>query len=346
MKDNPQLQHVDLPIWLAVKIKFEGLWASNTPCKPSAIRPRDQDDPHDDAHSEGEIILKRQKMYEHGTYVLSSSGQVNESKPGPSTSEMSHIVDEAKLHEVVNEMLRQRCTSGDEHQYNIDQMQNFLKNDIVWESKKRDFIFTISIKANSSRSKLPKISQSSCTISEIIARRTNGSIVSINESDYKNLNKNDIEDLYLLIVNNKVDNYAETGLLWSLSVFIRILVIWERIHDFHLSVKSYQQKVNHTAPTTTFLGIEKYNMFSIVFELVYGIIYKNNKKEKRVMRHQEVHKLCDATLKRVLERLRSYINNVKHGYVTPDLSKEDVEYLQLFEEETSERFKHRDQMRR
>ncbi|GJZ85533.1 hypothetical protein Tco_0650872 [Tanacetum coccineum] len=87
-------------------------------------------------------------------------------------------------------------------------------------------------------------------------------------------------------------------------------------------------------------------MFSIVYEPIYGIIYKNNKKEKRVMRHQEIHKFCDAMLKRVLEGLKSYNNDVKHGYVTPSLSKEDVEYLQLFEEEIKERLKHRDQMRR
>ncbi|GJX56726.1 hypothetical protein Tco_0286623 [Tanacetum coccineum] len=151
-------------------------------------------------------------------------------------------------------------------------------------------------------------------IAEIVARRANGSIVSITESDYKNLNKNDIEDLYLLIVNGKVDDYAETGLLWSLSVFIK--------------------------------SIEKYKVFSIVSEPVYGIIYKNSLKEKRVMRHQEVHKLCDATLKRVLEGLKIYNKNVKHGYVIPSLKKEDVEYLQLFEEDIEERLKHRDQMRR
>ncbi|GJV51777.1 hypothetical protein Tco_1447518 [Tanacetum coccineum] len=115
---------------------------------------------------------KEDKTSEHGTYVFGelSSGQVNESELGPSTlgnqeqlddfdfwtdsyatdddelptekvsqdlvEEMSQIVDEAKLHKVVDEMLRQRCTSGDEHQYHIDQMQNFLKNDIVWESRK------------------------------------------------------------------------------------------------------------------------------------------------------------------------------------------------------------------
>nr|GEW40058.1 hypothetical protein [Tanacetum cinerariifolium] len=73
MKDNPQLQHDDLPIWLALKIKFEGLHAFNTPCRSSAIRPRDQDDPHDDAHPEGENSAKRHKTSEHGTYDFGES---------------------------------------------------------------------------------------------------------------------------------------------------------------------------------------------------------------------------------------------------------------------------------
>ncbi|GKB89347.1 hypothetical protein Tco_0961619 [Tanacetum coccineum] len=182
-------------------------------------------------------------------------------------------------------------------------------------------------------------------LTEIIARRANGRIVSITESDYKNLNKNDIKDMYLLIVNNKVDDYVETGLLWSLSVFIRSTLSRERVHDFRQGVERYQHKVNLTTPTITFLGIKKYKVLSIVCEPMYVIIYNNNKKEKRVMRHQEIHKFCHATLKRVLEGLKSYNNDVKHGYMTPSLSKKDVEYLQLFEEEIDEWLKHRDQMR-
>ncbi|GJZ26921.1 hypothetical protein Tco_0571174 [Tanacetum coccineum] len=370
--------HDDLPICLTLTYKFERLYVSDTSYRPSAVLLRDQDDPNEDAHPEGENSAKRKKTSEHGTYVFgeSSSSQDNESEPSPSTSgnqeqlydfdfwtdsygtdddelptekvsqelveEMSQIVDEAKLRKV-----------------------------------KRNLSLTTSIKAHSSRLKLPKRSQSSCTIScqtdLLYLKKGNSGPEKIVMSLHKfpavifldddieertskwvdkcvkkfnpyarysvehwknphakifyikkqkepekpkevNLNKNDIEDLYLLIVNGKVDDYAETGLMWSLSVFIR--------------------------------SIEKYKVFSIVSEPVYGIIYKNNKKEKRVMRHQEVHKFCDATLKRVLEGLKSYNNNVKHGYVTLSLSKEDVEYLQLFEEEIEERLKHRDQMRR
>ncbi|GJR08488.1 hypothetical protein Tco_0791140 [Tanacetum coccineum] len=130
----------------------------------------DEDDPHDDAHPEGENSAKRQKTSKYEAYVSreSSSGQVYEEERGPSTSsnqeqeddydfwtdsyasdddeipskqvsqdimeEVSLTIDEAKLKKMADEMLRQRCTSGDEHQYHIDQMKNFLKSDIVWEN--------------------------------------------------------------------------------------------------------------------------------------------------------------------------------------------------------------------
>ncbi|GKF38228.1 hypothetical protein Tco_0118289 [Tanacetum coccineum] len=120
MKDNPWLQQDDLLIWLALKYKFERLHMSDTSCRPSAVRLRDHDDPHDDAHSEGENSAKRQKTSEHGIYVFeeSSSGQDNKSEPDDDVlptekvsqelvKEMSQTVDEAKLCKVVNETLRQ-----------------------------------------------------------------------------------------------------------------------------------------------------------------------------------------------------------------------------------------------
>ncbi|GJW75826.1 retrovirus-related pol polyprotein from transposon TNT 1-94 [Tanacetum coccineum] len=247
-----------------------GYLSENLKTRPFAVRPRDQDDPHDDAHPEGENSPSTSGNQEQlddfdfwtDSYATYDDEIPTQKVPQELMDEMSHTVDEEKLGKVTYWEL------GHEHKF----------------------------------------------ITDIVARRANGSIVSITESDYKNLNKNDIEDMYLLIVNNKVDDYAETSLLWSLSVFIRSTVIWGRV-------------------------------FFIVSEPVYGIIYKNSKKEKRVMRHQKVHKFCDATLKRVLEGLKSYNNDVKHGYVISSLSNEDAEYLQLFKEETEERLKHRNQMR-
>ncbi|GKD75567.1 hypothetical protein Tco_1333849, partial [Tanacetum coccineum] len=78
-------------------------------------------------------------------------------------------------------------------------------------------------------------------ITKIIVRRAKGKIDTITKPDYKYLNKNDIEDMYLLCINDKVKDYRETGLLESLVVFIRATVIWERVYDFQLGMESYQQ---------------------------------------------------------------------------------------------------------
>ncbi|GKC99721.1 hypothetical protein Tco_1169996, partial [Tanacetum coccineum] len=124
------MQQQDIAIWLALQMKFETLQVTQTTCRTFVVRPRDHDDPHDDAPPEGENSAKRQKTStsKYEAHVTGeSSEQVNEIEQSPSSSELKKIVDE---------MLRQRCTSGDEHQYHIDQMKNFLKSDIVWESRK------------------------------------------------------------------------------------------------------------------------------------------------------------------------------------------------------------------
>ncbi|GJT84643.1 hypothetical protein Tco_1066360 [Tanacetum coccineum] len=391
--------------------------------KADPLLQQQQDDPHDDAHPGGGNSAKRQNTSEYEAYVSgeSSSGQVNVKEPGPSTSvtqdimeEIPLTIDEAKLKKMVDEMLRQRCTSGYEHQDPeapaltlINQDLLYLKkgnlgpekivlslykflaivfndDDIeertsIWVNKcikkfnpyarygvenwknPHAKIFYIRRQKEPGRPKEEIYSNSKIVqviktywelghehkfITEIVARRANDCIVSITEPDYKNLNKNDIEDMYMLIVNNKVPDYANTGLLWSLSVFIRSSVIWERVYDFQLRIESYQQKINLTAPTITFPGIEEYDVFSIVYEPIHGIIYTNSKKEKRVMIHSEIHKFCDATLRRTLEGLKSYYNDVKYGYVQKELTNDEVEFLKLFEEEIEVRLNYRDQMRR
>ncbi|GJV57805.1 hypothetical protein Tco_1458810 [Tanacetum coccineum] len=439
------------------KMMFERTHVPQTTWRPSAIRLRDQEDPHDDDHPEGDN--SNQEHDDDFDFWTDSYASNDDEIPTKQVSqdimeEISLTIDEAKLKKMVDEMIRQRCTLRDEHQYHIDQMKNFLQSDIVWESRKEILdspclrkatplvlscqrnpdapalslinqdllylkkgnsgpekivlslykfpvvifndddieertsrwvnkcvkkfnpyarygvehwknphakIFYIKKQKEPGRPKEEIYSNSKIVqviktywelghehkfITKIVARRANYCIVSITEPDYKNLNTNDIEDIYLLIINGKVTNYADTGLLWSLSVFIRSSVIWERVHDFQLGIESYQQKVNLTAPIMTFPGIEEYEVFSIVYEPVHGIIYKNSKKEKRVMRHSEIHKFCDATLMRVLEGLKSYNNDVKYGYVQKELTSDEVEYLKLFEEEIEVRLKYQNQMRR
>ncbi|GJW84198.1 hypothetical protein Tco_0157343 [Tanacetum coccineum] len=133
--------------------------------------------------------------------------------------------------------------------------------------------------------------------------RENNKPDSFSEADFKYLNKNDIEDMYYLCLNKKV-NYRENKLLNSLITFIRSRVIWERVHDFQLGIESYQIKINLTAPTLIFLGIEAKYPYSIVDKPTTCLIYLNSKEEKRVMDLIEIVKFCDATLERVLKELK------------------------------------------
>ncbi|GJW10034.1 hypothetical protein Tco_1575861 [Tanacetum coccineum] len=349
MKDSDKLYNDDLSIWWSLKIKSDKPTPVATSCRTVVIRPRDHDDHHDDAHLEGENSAKRHKI--------------------------------------------------EEHQYHVDKMHNYLKNDIIWESKKerlslptlqkptpayhscqrnskappmtllnqdlfylkygnsRPKKYTLSlykfpavpfpdddIEEQTSRwkekrdkpeevysdSKIVELIRTSYElghehkfITEIILRRTNGKIDPITKPDYKYLNKNDIEDLYLLCINGKVDNYKEAGSLGSLTVFIKSTTIWERVHDLQLGMEIYQQNVNLTTSIITFPGIEREKLLTITFEPVVGMIYENSKKEKRVM----IHKFCDATLKRFLEKLKKYNKDVKYRYVVPSPSDADAEYL-------------------
>ncbi|GJS86189.1 hypothetical protein Tco_0752730 [Tanacetum coccineum] len=126
MKNNPQLQQQDIAIWLALQMKFETLQVPQTTCRTSSVRPRDQNnpyddappegensakrqktsetfsvrlrdqnDPYDDAPPEGENSAKRQKTSEYEAYVTGeSSGQVNESEQSPSSLGNQEEVDD------------------------------------------------------------------------------------------------------------------------------------------------------------------------------------------------------------------------------------------------------------
>ncbi|GJX65284.1 hypothetical protein Tco_0299627 [Tanacetum coccineum] len=180
---------------------------------------------------------------------------------------------------------------------------------------------------------------------QIIVIRENDKPDSFSEADFKYLNKNDIEDLYYLCRNKKV-NYRGTKLMNSLITFTKSRVIWERVHDFQLGIESYQVKVNLTAPTLTFLGIETYEPYSIVDKPNTGLIYLNNKNEKRVMYLVEIVKFCDATLEKVLKEVKLKIFQSEPWKKPPLLGELDRDIMRAFEREITKRLKHREQMMR
>ncbi|GJU30661.1 hypothetical protein Tco_1174250 [Tanacetum coccineum] len=296
-----------------LQMKFERNTVPQTACRTLAVRPRDQDDPHDDAHPEGEN--RNQEQDDDFDFWTDSYASDDDEIPTKQVSqdimeEVSLTIDEAKLRKMADEIKEilvsshPRKTTPLVHSRQKDPEApalSLINQDLLYLKKGNSGPEKIILKQKEpgkskeeiySNSKIVQVIKTYWElghehkfITEIVARRANDCIV---------------------------PNYADTGMLWSLLIFIRSTVIWERVHDFQLGIESYQQKVNLTAPTMTFPGIKDHEMFSIIYEPVHGIIYKNSKKEKRVMRHSEIHKFCDATLNRVLEGLKSYNNNVKY----------------------------------
>ncbi|GJS48722.1 hypothetical protein Tco_0598843 [Tanacetum coccineum] len=228
----------------------------------SAIHPRDQDDPHDDAHPEGRIVLK-------GRRRLSME---------PMFLEIHHLVD--KYVKKFNPYAR----------YSIEHLKNPHAKFFYIKRQKEPGKPKEKVYSNSKTVQVIKIygelGHEHKFVIEIIARRANCSIVPITEPNYKNLNKNDIEDMYLLCINDEVGDYAKTRLVWSLSVFIKSTVIWERVHDFQLGVESYQQKVNLTAPHqhSTFPGHDKEKecFLHLLETNKWQLITRTTRKKKRV----------------------------------------------------------------
>ncbi|GJX40700.1 hypothetical protein Tco_0255690 [Tanacetum coccineum] len=151
---------------------------------------------------------------------------------------------------------------------------------------------------------------------QIIVMRENDKPDSFSEADFKYLNKKDIEDLYYLCRNKKV-NYRETKLMNSLITFIRSLVFNALLNRNYIVDK----------PST-------------------GLIYLNNKDEKRVMYLKKIVKFCDVTLEKVLKEVKLKIFQSEPWRKPPLIGELDCNILRAFEREITKRLSHQEQMRR
>ncbi|GJY16328.1 hypothetical protein Tco_0386750 [Tanacetum coccineum] len=110
-------------------------------------------------------------------------------------------------------------------------------------------------------------------LKEIVLRRVDYKEYKISEADFKNLHLNDIEDLYLLHLQGKLNHLSRAN----------------KVHLFN-------------APrweATDFLFKEDYT----IVHKPRAIIYKDRNYQKKMMRETEVHKFSDDTLTGILEKL-------------------------------------------
>ncbi|GJW74021.1 hypothetical protein Tco_0133391 [Tanacetum coccineum] len=86
---------------------------------------------------------------------------------------------------------------------------------------------------------------------EIILRRADYQEYKISEKDFKNLHPNDFEDLFLLNIQEKLNHLPKTdkiSLHTAVNMWIRNLVIRNRMGDLQLGIESYQTKINLERP--------------------------------------------------------------------------------------------------
>ncbi|GJU17263.1 hypothetical protein Tco_1145229 [Tanacetum coccineum] len=88
-------------------------------------------------------------------------------------------------------------------------------------------------------------------LEEIVVTRTDKKEYMFCEADFPYLNQNDIKDLYLLEIQNKIRNIKGTeeyDLINALKMYIGVIVIKKRVEDVQMGVESYQTKLNLTKP--------------------------------------------------------------------------------------------------
>ncbi|GJU46430.1 hypothetical protein Tco_1203696 [Tanacetum coccineum] len=153
---------------------------------------------------------------------------------------------------------------------------------------------------------------------KIIVMRENDRPDSFSKTDFKYLNKNDIEDLYYLCLNMKVD----------------------------FRIESYQIKINLTAPRLSFPEIEAHDLFTIIDEPLTGLIYPNSKGEKRVMHLSEISKFCDATLEKVLQEVGMMMYRSEVQKIPPRFGELNLDIMKAYKREIQKRLQHISQMRR
>ncbi|GJV11334.1 hypothetical protein Tco_1352875 [Tanacetum coccineum] len=127
----------------------------------------------------------------------------------------------------------------------------------------------------------------------------------ISEKDFKNLHPNDFEDLYLLDIQDKLNHLSKSHkihLHTAVNMWIKNLVIRNRVGDLQLGIESYQTKLNLERPNwdaTDYFFKEDYT----IVPKPRAVIYRDRNDQRKLMRLNEIHKFSDGTLTRVMEKL-------------------------------------------
>ncbi|GKC86309.1 hypothetical protein Tco_1142026 [Tanacetum coccineum] len=152
-------------------------------------------------------------------------------------------------------------------------------------------------------------------LSSIVVRISDKQEYTFSYADLPRLSLNDIEDMYLLKVQDKTHHLHsedERDFNNALLLFIQRTVIKNKVEDLQLGVESYQRTINLTKPKLYFEGIDE-NIPYTMTRTEKGVVYLNKYNRRSMMKLNEVHKFCDGTLTKIQENLIDMLNKNKLG---------------------------------
>ncbi|GJR23569.1 hypothetical protein Tco_0972096 [Tanacetum coccineum] len=154
-------------------------------------------------------------------------------------------------------------------------------------------------------------------LEDITVRRQDDQLYKFREGDFKRLRRQDIKDMLLLLVQDKLtnlsldDRYAPNV---ALRMYTRCIVIQARVEDLQLAVQSYQKKINLTKPDTYRLDLQNMTPYT-AYPDIQGIIYQDDMSQNRLMHTDELHKFSDGTLKHVWTTLSDIATGIRMDYL-------------------------------
>nr|GEV38215.1 integrase, catalytic region, zinc finger, CCHC-type, peptidase aspartic, catalytic [Tanacetum cinerariifolium] len=154
-------------------------------------------------------------------------------------------------------------------------------------------------------------------LEEIIVQRQDDQLYKFREGDFKRLCQQDIEDMLLLFVQNKMSNLnleERYALNVALRMFTQRIVIQERMKDLQLGVRSYQKKINLTRLDTYCSDLKRMTPYTAYLD-IQGIICEDEMNKNRLMCTDELHKFRDGTLNHVRTALNDIATGIKMDYL-------------------------------
>ena len=151
-------------------------------------------------------------------------------------------------------------------------------------------------------------------LEKIVVRRSDDKLHTFSEADFQKLNINDIEDMYVLKRQGRIQNLPgslQYDFTNSLLLFIRYRILKARVEDVQLGAESYQTGLNLTEPEDKCPGIHEMRSYTFNNK-PFGVAFPS---QGRIyfMRYEETMKFGDETLRKVLLGLNDKLKKFNKG---------------------------------